>query len=71
MKLDIMNVVRCPKCGSSSIHGGKRGYSVGGGCIGFIIMLPFALIMSVLGLLLGAFGANKIKRTCLNCGKKW
>ncbi len=64
-------MVTCPRCGSGSVSGGRKGYSLGKGCLGFIIMLPFALIFSLLGLLLGQFGANRVKRTCLNCKYRW
>jgi hypothetical protein len=61
----------CPKCGSSNVYVGKKGYGYGKGCLGFIIMLPFALVFSIIGLFLGAIGANKLKMQCLSCGKKW
>jgi len=58
------NQVRCPKCGSTSIHVDKKGYSAGKGCCGFAVCGP-------LGFLFGQAGANKLRKTCLNCNNSW
>lgn len=58
------NVVRCPKCGSTSIQIMKQGPSVAGALLGAAIWAPLALI--------GAFGdSNKVIRVCLNCKHKF
>ena len=61
---DDSNGVKCPKCGSTSIAAQKEGYGAGKGCCGTILFGP-------LGLLCGAFGANKMNLHCLKCGHKW
>ena len=61
----------CPKCGGSNIFVHKKGFSVGKGCLGFLLLWPIALIAGLMGLLFGAAGANKIKRKCLNCDYTW
>ncbi len=63
--------VCCPKCGSTSIQAVKRGYSLGGGCLGFIILLPIAFVLAIVGLIAGLFGANKVRRVCMNCKYQW
>ena len=61
----------CPRCGCNNIMGYKKGYSAGKGCLVFVLLIPFTLIWALIGLLAGAFGANKIKRTCLQCKYTW
>jgi len=56
--------IRCPKCGSTSIHVDKKGYSAGKGCCGYAACGP-------LGFLFGQAGANKIRKTCLHCNNSW
>lgn len=48
-------VACCPRCGSTSLSANKKGYS-----------FAKAVLISPLG---GTIGMNKIKVTCLNCGK--
>ena len=57
----------CPKCGSTSLSAGKKGFSLGkaavgaaltGGSIGY-------------GLIAGSLGSGKTVITCLNCGHQW
>lgn len=55
---------RCPRCGSVSISGQKKGYDVGAGCCGTILVGP-------IGLILGLCGSNKMYAHCLKCGYKW
>jgi len=57
-------ILICPKCGSKNIHIEKRGFDAGSACCG-------ALLVGPLGLLCGQDGANKLEKTCLNCGKKF
>ncbi len=55
---------KCPKCGSTSVHGSNRGYSAGSGCCGGLMLGP-------LGLLCGQVGAGAVRVNCLNCGTSW
>lgn len=54
----------CPKCKSTNIHIDKKGYSAGKGCCGFLTCGP-------LGFLCGQDGANRLRKTCINCNKTW
>ena len=54
----------CPKCGSTSISAGKRGFGFGKAVVGATLTLG-------VGVLAGGIGANKTVVTCLNCGHKW
>lgn len=56
--------VRCPKCGSTQITAGDKGFSVGKAVAGDIVAGP-------VGLVAGAIGSKKTIITCLNCGHKW
>jgi tellurium resistance protein TerD len=56
--------IRCPKCNSSQIMGGQRGFS-GGKSVGF------GLLLGPVGFLAGLHGSKKIVVSCLNCGHKW
>lgn len=57
-------IVRCPRCGSREVIGDKRGYSVGGGLSG-------AMILGPLGLLAGSLNSNEFRIRCLYCGAIW
>ncbi len=54
----------CPKCGSTSISAGRRGFSVGRALLG-------GMITPGVGVVAGAAGSNKVTVTCLSCGYKW
>ncbi|MCI5722407.1 hypothetical protein QLX55_03755 [Solobacterium moorei] len=58
------NVARCPKCGSVSISGNKKGFGIGKAVVGAAALGP-------IGLVAGNAGAKKIRCTCLNCGHQW
>jgi tellurium resistance protein TerD len=58
------NQAKCPRCGSSSIHAGKKGFSGSKACCG-------ALLVGPLGLLCGTAGKNKVIVTCMNCKHTW
>lgn len=63
-KIEIDNrndVVKCPKCRSSSISANNKGFGVGKAAVGAVIAGP-------IGLLSGLVGSGKIKITCLSCG---
>lgn len=59
------SAVRCPKCGSTSISSGQKGFSAGKAVVGA------AVTGSALGLAAGAVGSKKVIITCLNCGHQW
>lgn len=72
--------IRCIKCGSSSLHSGKKGFSgvyafigcVLAGLLGFFLLGILGLILGfVIGLLMGFSESNTIKITCLKCGNKF
>ncbi len=57
--------ITCPKCGSTQIHAGKRGFKTGR-AVG-VGLFTFCLG----GVIAGAAGKNKVMITCLNCGHTW
>jgi tellurium resistance protein TerD len=56
--------INCPKCGSSNIGLGAKGYSLGKAAAGALILGPG-------GLLVGLHGRKNLELHCLSCGKKW
>ena len=56
--------LRCPKCGSGNLHTDKRGFSTRNAIIGGILTGNVFVAGAA-----GAAGSNKIKITCLDCGK--
>ena len=56
--------VRCPKCRSEQVTGGKKGFGLGKAAAGGIALGP-------VGLLAGLVGSQKVKVSCLNCGHAW
>lgn len=72
------SMVRCPKCGSTSISSNKKGYGVvkgGLGAITAIGLAPFtggaSLAAGAIGAGAGNIGAKKVICTCMNCGHKF
>jgi transcriptional regulator with XRE-family HTH domain/transcription elongation factor Elf1 len=57
-------MMKCPRCGSTSLSGNKKGYGVGKGVVGAIIFGP-------LGLVAGNIGSGKVMVTCMKCGYKF
>lgn len=55
---------KCPKCKSANVHTDKNGYGLGKGLAG-------GLATGGVGLLAGFIGSNKLRFTCLDCGKSW
>lgn len=55
---------RCPKCGSTSLSGNKKGFGIGKAVVG-------AALTGGIGLVAGNVGARKVRVTYLNCGKSW
>jgi len=56
--------IKCPKCGSTQITAGNKGFSVGKAIVGDVLVGP-------VGLVGGAMGSKKTIITCLQCGHKW
>lgn len=74
----LNNMLRCPRCGSTSISSNKKGYGVvkgGLGAITAIGLAPFtggaSLAAGAIGAGAGNIGANKVICTCMNCGYKF
>lgn len=57
---------RCPKCQSSNIGKGQRGFKWGR-AIGAAAVTGFLDV----GAIAGAAGSNKVVNVCNNCGHKW
>lgn len=58
-------MAKCPKCGSTSLSGNKKGFGVGKGVIGA------AVASHPIGLVAGNINARKVSVTCMNCGKRF
>lgn len=58
------NKIKCPKCQSDNIIGGKKGFS-GANAVGG------AILTGGIGILAGTIGSNKVELSCLSCGKKF
>lgn len=59
---EYKEVIQCPKCNSESISFDKKGFSFGKAVAGVALLNP-------VGALAGFIGSNKVKATCLACGK--
>ncbi|MBC7340886.1 MAG: hypothetical protein H5U02_00270 [Clostridia bacterium] len=56
--------LKCPRCGSSQLHAGDKGFSLGKAVAGGVLIGP-------IGLLGGLIGSKKTMITCLKCGYRW
>jgi hypothetical protein len=57
-------MAKCPRCGSTSLSGNKKGYGIGKAVIGTALLGP-------IGLIAGNINARRVYVTCLNCGKRF
>lgn len=63
-KDQFASMAKCPRCGSTSLSGNKKGFGIGKAVIGAALVGP-------IGLVAGNVGAKKVQVTCLKCGKKF
>lgn len=65
-------MMKCPKCGSTSISGQKKGYGVVKGAAAAAAGFATAGVgTAILGLGAGNMGRNKVYCTCMSCGYRW
>lgn len=66
------SMAKCPRCGSTSLSGNKKGYGVVKGGLGALALGAMTGgVGAVVGLGAGNIGRNKVNVTCLNCGRKF
>ncbi len=68
------SMLKCPRCGSTSISGNKKGYGVVKGGLGAVVgtaLIPIPGVGTAIGAGLGNKGAKKVICTCMNCGYKF
>jgi ribosomal protein S27E len=56
--------IKCPKCGSEQVAGGRQGFAAGKAAVGTVLLGP-------VGLAAGLFGKKKVMVGCLACGHSW
>ena len=59
------NIVKCPKCKSTQLTAGNKGFGLGKAVVGGI------LLANPVGLLGGFIGSKKLMISCLKCGHTW
>ncbi len=62
--IEVDTKPRCPACGSENLIVSKKGYSLGKGVLGMVV-LGWA------GAFAGLIGSNKHICKCIHCGKEW
>jgi len=63
-KKQFDSMMKCPRCGSTSLSGNKKGYGIGKGLVGAAVFGP-------IGLVAGNLGSKKVIITCMKCGHKF
>jgi hypothetical protein len=56
--------MNCPKCSSSQLAAGTKGFGLGKAVVG-------GLLLGAPGLLGGVIGSKKLRLTCVDCGHTW
>jgi hypothetical protein len=64
-ELDRQDVIYCPKCLSTQLSVGQKGFGLGKAAAGAF------LTGNLLGAAFGAVGSNKVRITCLKCGHQF
>lgn len=67
----LNSMARCPKCGSTSLTGQKKGYGIGKGVVGAAVGTAIAGPFGLVGLAAGNMGARKVRITCMRCGHRF
>lgn len=57
--------LKCPRCGSTQLHAGDKGFGLGKATAGYLLAGPVG------GVFGGLLGHKKAMITCLKCGHKW
>lgn len=71
-RIQYDSIVKCPKCGSTSITGQKKGFGVVKAGLGVAAGLATGgLAVAAIGAGAGNIGRKKIQCTCMNCGYKF
>lgn len=71
-QLQYNSMLKCPKCGSTSITGQKKGYGIVKGGLGAVALgAVTGGVGAVVGLGAGNIGRKKIQCTCMNCGYRF
>lgn len=66
------SMIKCPKCGSTSISSNNKGYGVVKGGLGALALGNMTGgLGAVVGLGAGNIGRKKVICTCMNCGHKF
>lgn len=67
---------KCPRCGSENItlltetHSHTKGYGLGKGCLGYLILGPFGWLCGLCGMGEGRMTSQTV-RVCANCGYRF
>ena len=65
-------MAKCPKCGSTSLSGNKKGYGVVKGALGSVALGAMTGgVGAIIGLGAGNIGRKKVYVTCMKCGKRF
>lgn len=59
-----MEKIKCPRCNSTNVIAGKKGFGYGKAAVGGLLVGP-------IGLLAGGIGSKKTRMGCLLCAHKW